>query len=112
MEIFAAGQDARTAYRRLAYDTLHDAAALELDLHTGRRHQIRLHCAHIGHPLFGDVAYGGPSLACARPLLHAARLRFIHPLRHELMHFETEFSTDHGEPQWLTALFSDTISDR
>lgn len=51
---------------------------------TGRTHQIRLHLAHLGHPLVGDARYGGPDtiagLAIPQHLLHAARLRFTHPV--------------------------------
>lgn len=57
------------------------AALLEVELETGRQHQIRLHLCAIGHPIIGDGVYGtfqrGPE---GRPFLHAARLAFPHPL--------------------------------
>lgn len=57
------------------------AALLEVELDTGRQHQIRLHLRAIGHPILGDGVYGArePS-AGSRPLLHAFKLSFPHPL--------------------------------
>lgn len=62
---------------------LGDAALLEAFPETGRTHQIRLHLAHAGHPLVGDVKYGGSARWREAPLdhhlLHAARLELPHP---------------------------------
>jgi 23S rRNA pseudouridine1911/1915/1917 synthase len=60
------------------------AALLELRLETGRQHQIRIHLAHVGHPILGDRTYGpdrAPSLGARAPrqMLHAERLGFEHP---------------------------------
>lgn len=53
---------------------------LSIILHTGRTHQIRVHLAHIGHPLEGDTLYGGSTERIGRHALHCAGLSFNHPL--------------------------------
>ncbi len=53
------------------------ATLVEVRLATGRKHQIRVHAASMGHPIVGDRRYGGPS--APRLMLHAARLAFVHP---------------------------------
>jgi 23S rRNA pseudouridine1911/1915/1917 synthase len=65
------GQDAHTHYRSL------DKDFLECTLDTGRTHQIRIHLAAIGHPIIGDVLYGG--IAAERLMLHAHILELAHP---------------------------------
>ncbi|MDR3273779.1 MAG: RluA family pseudouridine synthase [Puniceicoccales bacterium] len=58
---------------------------LNVNLHTGRTHQIRVHLSNIGHPLLGDTTYGYnpnfcPHVQCDRPMLHANKLSFTHPI--------------------------------
>ena len=69
-----------TCYKVLAYET--DRTRLELIPLTGRTHQLRVHCAHMGHPILGDVLYGPqPRTAEAAPrlMLHAGMLTFTDP---------------------------------
>jgi 23S rRNA pseudouridine1911/1915/1917 synthase len=78
----AAGKPAQTEFRVLARADGPGGpfAVLACRLHTGRTHQIRVHLASIGHPLVGDVTYGGrPHSAIGRQALHAWRLRLRHP---------------------------------
>ena len=74
-----AGESARSRYRALATGAWLGRAvsAVELQLETGRPHQLRVHLAGIGHPIVGDVAYGGS--AFARVCLHAYSLALPHP---------------------------------
>lgn len=65
-------------------ERLGTAALLELRLETGRQHQIRVHLAHLGHPVLGDRVYGGDREPAGAPrvprqMLHAERLGFDHP---------------------------------
>jgi 23S rRNA pseudouridine1911/1915/1917 synthase len=66
-------------------------ALLKLQIETGRTHQIRVHLAHIGHPVAGDLVYGrqhsGKTLVFPRQMLHASSLKLSHPLSGEEMLF-------------------------
>ncbi len=87
MAIVATGREARTDFVRLA--RFHSGDFLRAHLHTGRTHQIRVHLASAGHPVMGDDAYGGGGgrrlvgLPPKRHFLHAAWLRFAHPVTGE-----------------------------
>ena len=74
--VTSAGKPARTDYRVLA--RYEGAALVELKLHTGRTHQIRVHMAHMGCPLLGDKVYGGVE-GFGRPALHSRSIRLKHP---------------------------------
>ena len=59
-------------------------------LETGRTHQIRVHCAYIGHPVLGDEVYGKPFKGIEGQCLHAKLIGFIHPTTDEYMEFDSE----------------------
>ncbi len=95
------GKSAITHYKVL--ERLDDAAVIECRLETGRTHQVRVHCASIGHPLLGDPAYGKTPkslrpalerLGFARQALHAAELGFAHPLTGEFVQFRSDLPAD------------------
>ena len=64
-------------------------------LRTGRTHQIRVHLAHLGHPLVADALYGGaPAAGLARQALHARRLAFAHPITGQALDFSAPLPAD------------------
>ena len=73
-----------------------DFTMLELSLETGRTHQIRVHLAHIGHPVLGDKMYGSRS-GLVRHALHAKTLGFFHPITKKFMEFDSALPTDMQE---------------
>ncbi len=89
----AAGLPAVTHYETLS---LHGPyALLRLTLDTGRTHQIRVHMAHIGHPLLGDFLYGAEDRdLIPRPALHSAELSFLHPVTGERLSFTQPLPED------------------
>ncbi len=76
-----------------------DYALVELKLHTGRTHQIRVHMKHLGHPLLSDPIYGGKGYKqdiefCPRLFLHAHVLQFKHPITGNIESFRSELPTE------------------
>ena len=87
------GRPARTKYGVLR--RWGGRALVSLELETGRTHQIRVHMAHIGHPLTGDFLYGTEDRALiCRPALHSGYLSFRHPLTGETMQFSVPLPED------------------
>ena len=70
-------------------DTIGNRSLVEFRLETGRKNQIRVHAADIGHPVCGDVKYGNGDDPIGRLCLHAYVLCFYHPVTHERMEFST-----------------------
>ena len=86
------GRPARTHYRTEQTDGMH--TLLRLCLETGRTHQIRVHLAHLGHPLLGDDLYGGAAGEMGRQALHSARLTLTHPCTHRQLSVESPLPRD------------------
>ena len=107
------GKPATTRYAVMR--TWRFLSMLEIHLLTGRTHQIRVHLAHVGHPVFGDPTYGGRSATWGgltgkrsqqatnllkvvqRQALHARTLGFVHPVTKETMRFESDLPADMQE---------------
>jgi len=84
MAVLASGKPARTDARVIAVRQAGSegpaCTLVHCRLHTGRTHQIRVHLGHVGHPLLGDLLYGGvPAWGMGRQALHAAWLSLRHP---------------------------------
>jgi len=92
MAIVEGGREARTRFRVLEYRDNH--TLLEVTPETGRTHQIRVHLAAIGYPVFGDRLYGRKSPHLRRQFLHAARLSFKHPVTGEQLDFSSPLPPD------------------
>lgn len=86
------GQRAVTHYKRLEHNERYSLE--EIHLETGRTHQIRVHFAHIGHPLAGDDMYGGSRADIPRQALHCGELTFAEPLSGEKITVRSELPSD------------------
>ncbi len=90
------GKEAITRYRVLA--SAAGAALVEVEIPTGRSHQIRLHFAEAGHPLLGDAGYGGPRIfgdgTVPRQMLHARELSLAHPVGGAPLHLVSPLPED------------------
>ena len=95
--VVANGKPSITHYKTL--EVFPAVTLLEIELETGRTHQIRVHFSALHHPLVGDLTYGSdPALASrlgiTRPWLHAKQLAFDHPASGELLSFNAEYPAD------------------
>lgn len=87
------GKTAATTFDLLAQGER--CCLVQCTLHTGRTHQIRVHMAHLGHPLLGDAVYGGVPLGgMSRQALHAWRLAFEHPITGEPIDLRSDWPED------------------
>ena len=122
MAVIDGGRPARTHYRVVERFRAH--THVEVDLETGRTHQIRVHMAHIRAPLLGDPTYGGrPRLPPApsdelkaalqgfrRQALHASRLAFVHPATGAALSFQSPLPPDFE--RLLALLRADVVAVR
>ena len=92
------GQRAVTHYKKIKSNSAF--SLLQINLETGRKHQIRVHMQDINHPIIGDSKYGATQNPIRRMGLHAQVLAFTHPKTGELCRFETEI------PRKFLQLFS------
>lgn len=88
---FEKGKYSKTAYKLLK--RVKDKSLVELQLFTGRTHQIRVHMAYIGCPLFNDNLYGTPGPQ-SRHALHAYKIGFIHPVSDVPLEITRELPAD------------------
>ena len=90
MAVVAGGREAVTHYKVL--EELDGFTLLKLKLETGRTHQIRVHMAHIGHPVAGDDVYGPKKVITSLEgqCLHAKKIGFIHPTKGTYMEFDSQ----------------------
>lgn len=112
-KMFSVSQAGKNAVTHYQVEKMFDFLSfLELKLETGRTHQIRVHLAHIGHPVFGDPTYGGRTKQLIglnrsqtafavellnlmqRQALHAKTLGFVHPITQKEMQFDSELPED------------------
>jgi 23S rRNA pseudouridine1911/1915/1917 synthase len=95
--VVADGKPSITHYKSL--ELFPAVSLLEIELETGRTHQIRVHFSALHHPLVGDLTYGADHtiaerLEMHRPWLHARQLAFTHPITGEYLTFECEYPSD------------------
>ena len=95
--VMATGKESITHYEVIEF--YRGVSMVKIELETGRTHQIRVHFSALHHPLVGDTTYGadpvlGKSLGMSRPWLHAAELKFAHPVTGTALHFEAPYPAD------------------
>ena len=95
--VIADGKPSITHYKAL--ELFPAISLLEVELETGRTHQIRVHFSALRHPLVGDMIYGADytiaeKLNLTRPWLHACKLEFKQPRSGELLTFKSEYPED------------------
>jgi 23S rRNA pseudouridine1911/1915/1917 synthase len=107
--VVATGKESITHYEVIEF--YRGVSMVKVELETGRTHQIRVHFSALHHPLVGDTTYGADpvlakSLQMARPWLHAAQLRFAHPVTGQALDFHAPYPPDLARS---LALLSDAV---
>lgn len=100
--VLAGGRESTTGYKVLEFFPGNNAGHTLVEFYpkTGRTHQIRIHSRHIGHAIVSDEFYAGRKTArndrkwCARLFLHAASIKFIHPLTNKSVEFKSALPED------------------
>ena len=106
MAVVGGGKESKTHFKVL--ERFKEHTLVEVELETGRTHQIRVHMKYIGYPLLGDPIYGHKKVYGNNgQFLHAKILEFIHPRTKEIMHFECPLPDDFNEV--LNKLRNDTF---
>ena len=95
--VVATGKESITHYEVIEF--YRGVSMVKVELETGRTHQIRVHFSALHHPLVGDTTYGADpvlakSLQMSRPWLHAAQLRFAHPVTGQALQFHAPYPAD------------------
>ena len=95
--VMATGKESITHYEVIEF--YRGVSMVNIELETGRTHQIRVHFSALHHPLVGDTTYGADpvlakSLQMSRPWLHAAELRFAHPATGQALNFNAPYPAD------------------
>lgn len=86
------GQEARTSYKVI--ERYKSATLVEVQIHTGRSHQIRVHMDYLGHPIIGDSLYHEKSRLISRQALHSYYLKARHPRTKEYVEFKAPLPND------------------
>lgn len=118
-DVIPDGKPSRTYYKKLEFfpelNLFPATSLIEINLETGRTHQIRIHFSNINHPLVGDLRYGSDRGTASRlemnhQWLHAKKLEFNHPLTGKRLLFNSEYPPD--LKQSLYILSNNTINKK
>ena len=95
--VYSTGVATKGKLSHTAYQVLQESrenSLVEIHLLTGRKHQIRVHFAGLGHPVLGDQKYGNNAQPAKRLALHASRISFLHPFNGRRLSFDTGMPED------------------